>query len=556
MKNTHKSPSKSHNSRRHGAKKNKKPRFIPDPGICKTLTNDDGELLEQALSKGRYITFDIETTGGNPERNGITEICAIRYENDQPGEVWYSMVNPKVPIPPIVRKMTGITNQMVQSEPPIEDVMPGFIEFIGNDILVSHNTVGDLKFLTYFSQTAASHHLSNFFLCTHLLTEKLLPEAPDKSLNGLCKWLKLPLQAENHRAEADALATLELFRALLKKAAEQPHLKTIRDTIRLQGDFESALRLGWGLDHSTIQDVPPEIGCFQLLNSKKEITYFSAAQNMKSEVQNLRRHLDLPKQLARQVLASTSLKTNPQETIVDALQQESEIYKHSKTRYTPHQRHGRWVHTLAITIEPNEENMKVHVGYAPHHSLLVLGPVHDTKETYLWIQKFMQIFDIPTSSRKGLLIPKKHQDLFFSWLRHETPEALKKIKRERFSWQYLTSSKYRASLHIRIRTLSECSEITPPQKFSNLTQETGFLWVGRKKQKWIYPILNGSILPKISWSQSWENWIQSEPYLELIQKTTKDSHLPSTLFHPALTSWFTWSKRPEKEGIRYIRHPF
>ena len=62
------------------------------------------------------------------------------------------MVNPKIPIPPIVRRMTGITNRMVKKEPVIEEVMPKFLEFLEDDILVSHNTIGDMKFLRYFAK--------------------------------------------------------------------------------------------------------------------------------------------------------------------------------------------------------------------------------------------------------------------------------------------------------------------------------------------------------------------------------------------------------------------
>ncbi|MFN9971741.1 MAG: PolC-type DNA polymerase III, partial [Phycisphaerae bacterium] len=65
------------------------------------------------LEKGAYIAFDIETTGGNPEKNGITEIFALRYREGVIVDTFYSMVNPGVAIPPIVRRMTGITNKMV-----------------------------------------------------------------------------------------------------------------------------------------------------------------------------------------------------------------------------------------------------------------------------------------------------------------------------------------------------------------------------------------------------------------------------------------------------------
>ena len=96
--------------------------------------------LNISLKEGRYTIFDIETTGGNPERNGITEIFALRFHNGEVIDTFYSMVNPKVRIPPIVRRMTGITDKMVRDAPSIECIMPRFVDFIENDICKIKNT--------------------------------------------------------------------------------------------------------------------------------------------------------------------------------------------------------------------------------------------------------------------------------------------------------------------------------------------------------------------------------------------------------------------------------
>ena len=98
--------------------------------------------LSDTLLKGSFVCFDIETTGGNPERNGITEIFAVRYIDGVEAETFYSMVNPKIPIPPIVRRMTGITNRMVKKEPVIEEVMPKFLEFLKTTYLFPTTQLG------------------------------------------------------------------------------------------------------------------------------------------------------------------------------------------------------------------------------------------------------------------------------------------------------------------------------------------------------------------------------------------------------------------------------
>src|SRR5690606_31257759 len=187
---------------------------------------------------------------------------ALRYKGGEVDGTFYSMVNPRVPIPGIVRRMTGITNKMVRHAPLISEVMPKFIEFLGDDILVSHNTIGDLKFLVYFAEQACAHQLQNFFLCTHLLTEKLIPEAPDKSLQGLGKFFGLA-QGPVHRAKEDSYLTLELFKILLERLKKQG-VNRIEDAVRLQGDMDSGLRIGWALQQELGATFPSSPGVIRL----------------------------------------------------------------------------------------------------------------------------------------------------------------------------------------------------------------------------------------------------------------------------------------------------
>ena len=228
---------------------------------------EDLSHLDEPLVTSRYIVFDIETTGGNPGKNGITEICALKFQQGNIIDTFYSLVNPKISVPPIVRRMTGITNELLKNAPMIEDVMPSFVEFIGRDPLVSHNTSGDMKFLAHFSAQTTGTAISNFFLCTHLLVELLFPETPHKSLKGLVTFFKLP-QAKAHRAEADAYATLELFKILLAKLQTMP-IRTIADAIRFQGDYDSGIRLGWAVKPDILACVPRGPGMLYLFDHQR-----------------------------------------------------------------------------------------------------------------------------------------------------------------------------------------------------------------------------------------------------------------------------------------------
>ena len=99
------------------------------------------ELVEnsrgQSLS-GSYVVFDIETTGFSPEKNHIIEIGAVKVEKGEIKERFSSFVNPDVPIPLEIEKLTGIHDGMVVDAPMIEEALPHFLEFCYN----SHPGVG------------------------------------------------------------------------------------------------------------------------------------------------------------------------------------------------------------------------------------------------------------------------------------------------------------------------------------------------------------------------------------------------------------------------------
>lgn len=277
-------------------------------------------IIHEALDRSVFIVFDIETTGGNPERNGITEICALKVKDGEVVDRFYSLINPMISIPPIVRKMTGITNQMVADAPVIHEVFPDFSEFIGDHILVSHNTIGDLIFLRHFAKETLNRDLSNFFLCTHLLVEKLCPEAPDKSLKGLSRHFNLSGD-QFHRAEADAMQTWELFKVLARKLKERA-ISRVEQAIRLQGDLDSSLRLGWAVPTEKLKGLPHGAGVFYLYDHERRLLLLSGATSVQKEVEKLLKYDLIPRQILKLALRSYDLQASRTSSVFAALMAE------------------------------------------------------------------------------------------------------------------------------------------------------------------------------------------------------------------------------------------
>lgn len=121
---------------------------------------------------------------------------------------------------------------MVQDAPTIQEILPYFIQFLGEDVFVAHNASFDFGFLEHNCSVHHSHRLENHKLCTRKLANRLLPDLPRKRLQDLCEHFDVAnLQA--HRAMADTKATAEIFSHLLDHL-ESAEISTIEEIIRFQ----------------------------------------------------------------------------------------------------------------------------------------------------------------------------------------------------------------------------------------------------------------------------------------------------------------------------------
>lgn len=94
-----------------------------------------------------FVVFDIETTGLSAQSNEIIEIGAIRFNTNKPVEIFHTYIKPKKKISSRITSINGITNEMVENYPTIEEVLPKFIDFIGDNVLIAHNSNFDMAFI-------------------------------------------------------------------------------------------------------------------------------------------------------------------------------------------------------------------------------------------------------------------------------------------------------------------------------------------------------------------------------------------------------------------------
>lgn len=221
-----------------------------------------------------YAILDIETTGGQYNEEGITEIAIYRFDGHEVVDQFISLVNPEKPIQPFVVKLTGINNAMLRSAPKFHEVAKRIVEITDGCILVAHNASFDYRILrTEFRRLGYDFQMKT--LCTVELSQKLLPEQPSHSLGKLVRALGIPM-ADRHRATGDAIATVKLFKLLLEKDVQKEILTSL---IKFEIEKGLAPKL---LD--IVDKMPSRAGIYYIHNEAGEIIYIGKAKNIRKRI--------------------------------------------------------------------------------------------------------------------------------------------------------------------------------------------------------------------------------------------------------------------------------
>lgn len=165
-----------------------------------------------AADKADYVVVDLETTGLKPSECEIIEIGAVKVTGNKQ-ETFQSLVKPTYPISRAITNLTHITNDMVKDVPSIDEVLPRFLDFLGDNIIVAHNASFDLSFLAAACEKL-NMPFNNKYIDTLSWARRCYPQFRHHTLEYLCEELYID-NSEEHRALSDALATQKLYDILL-----------------------------------------------------------------------------------------------------------------------------------------------------------------------------------------------------------------------------------------------------------------------------------------------------------------------------------------------------
>lgn len=226
----------------------------------------------------KFAIVDIETTGSHARGHGITEVAVVITDGQRILDEWQSLVDPGLPIPEHITRLTGIDDDLVADAPPFAAIADELEELLADCIFVAHNVGFDYAFIRgHFEEMG--REWSRPKLCTVRLSRKLLPNVGSFSLGSVCERLGIS-NAARHRAMGDAFATAQLFHHLWSL----PH-----GPGTIEGALKKGTRESWLPQHVPATDfdhLPTGPGVYQMLDSRGAPLYIGMSHQVQTRIRS------------------------------------------------------------------------------------------------------------------------------------------------------------------------------------------------------------------------------------------------------------------------------
>ena len=159
-----------------------------------------------------YTVVDIETTGLSPQKDDIIELSALKVRDNKVVEEFSTLLKSSKGVSSFISGLTGITNSMLNNAPIIDDVLPEFLAFIGNDIILGHNVNFDMRFIKAKTQLVLNKMVENSIMDTMIFAKRNL-ELPNFKLTTIAQYYDIDTK-NNHRGLKDCYITFEVYNKL------------------------------------------------------------------------------------------------------------------------------------------------------------------------------------------------------------------------------------------------------------------------------------------------------------------------------------------------------
>lgn len=315
-----------------------------------------------------YAIVDIETTGGSTKASRITEIAIYKHDGEKVVDSLVTLVNPEMPIPEFISRLTGIHDHMVENSPKFFEIAKQIVEFTEDCVFVAHNVGFDYGVIRHeFKLLGFDYRRPH--LCTVRASRYVIPGYDSYSLGKLSRSLGIEINGR-HRAGGDALATSELFGILIRK--DPKGLQTF-----VQEDLNPKI-LHPNLDLETLEEIPNKPGIYKFYNEVNQLIYIGKSKHMRKRIdQHLRNDKTMKGVTMMQEIARIEFELTGSELI--ALLYESELIKVHKPLYNRALRKANFSHGL-FSYEDESGYIQLYVDTIKKSSLSPLTTFSSKRE--------------------------------------------------------------------------------------------------------------------------------------------------------------------------------
>ncbi len=289
-------------------------------------------ILRVPLEEANFVVVDLETAGGRPVPGAIIEIGAYRMRGRQILDSFQNLVRPQMRIPRFVARLTSISDEMVDTAPPIEEVLPRFREFLGDAVMVAHNAQFDYAFLDFEFRRLFGIGLLNPVLCTLRMARKLLPSVRRRRLDLLADHFGLST-AGRHRGLGDARMAAELLSIFLEIATQMG----VNRLDRLLDFFSRGVtgrRIERHVAPETIAAISQQPGVYLMRNHGGDLLYVGKATRLRDRVTSyFTGFSQLRGKTAELVSHIWQIETRPMRSVLEAGLLEARLIRELKPPY-------------------------------------------------------------------------------------------------------------------------------------------------------------------------------------------------------------------------------
>ncbi|GGO87311.1 DNA polymerase III subunit epsilon [Nocardioides phosphati] len=300
----------------------------------------------------RDITFcvvDLETTGGSAAAGSmITEIGAVKVRGGEVLGEFQTLVNPQAHIPAFIAVLTGITDSMVATAPPIESALPAFLEFAAGCVLVAHNAPFDIGFLQHFNAQQGRAWPAFEVLDTARLARRVITrdDAPNCKLSSLAQLFGATT-TPNHRALADARATVDVLHGLMERLGGLG-VHTLEE---LQ-TFSSRVTTAQRKKRHLAEALPHAPGVYLFRDDRARVLYVGTSKDLRTRVRSYFTASETRTRMGEMVGIASEVQGIECATPLEASVRELRLIAEHKPRYNRRSRFPEKVHFLKLTREP------------------------------------------------------------------------------------------------------------------------------------------------------------------------------------------------------------